>query len=75
MKKCIYCNGELKLVEDFFKQHGEEQYDELRKEFRENIGVEMKKLEDYNCIECGRIYDKNLEPTKFSLGWLAKNDN
>ena len=72
MKNCIYCDGELKPVEDIYKQDGEKEYRKLREEFRKLMGFEMSISNKFNCIKCGRVYDENLAPTKHSIGWLKK---
>ena len=72
MKKCIYCDGEVKPMEEFFKQNGKEAYEEMKKEFKKVQGVEWKPSKKLNCIKCGQVYDEKFKPTNFKLGWLGK---
>lgn len=69
IKKCIYCGGEIKPVEDFFKLNGGKSYEEMKKEIKKLLG-KYKESENFNCIECGVVYDKYLKPTNMKLGWL-----
>ena len=68
VKKCIYCGGEIKSVEDFYKQDGMKEYEEHRKELDE-MGIPPS--ENFNCIECGQVYNRYLKPMKIKLGWLG----
>lgn len=70
IKNCLYCKAEVKPVEGFFKQTGEEDYKEMRKRFKEEFGYELQKSDRLNCINCGQVYDKKGKPLPYKLGWL-----
>lgn len=70
LKRCIYCGGEIKPTADFFKQNGEEGYKKMKEKFKEEFGYELPESEDFNCIECGQGYNKNLNPIELKLSWL-----
>ncbi len=67
-KKCIYCGGEVKPVEDFFKQNS--QYEEMKKEFKQITGFDWQESQDYNCVSCGIVYDGLLRPKGYKIAWL-----
>ena len=71
IKKCIYCGGEIKSCDDFYKQDGrEKEYAKLKKRFEKKLGTKWKNSENYNCIKCGQMYDEFLKPMEFKRGWL-----
>ena len=70
IKECIYCQAEIKPVEGFFKQAGEEDYKEMRENFKKEFGFDLKKSKNFNCLSCGQVYDKSGNPLQFKLGWL-----
>ena len=69
--KCI-CGGELKLVEDFFKQGGIKYYNEMAAEFEKVVGRKWSESIDYNCIECGQVYDKDFAAKGYKMAWLKE---
>lgn len=72
MTKCIFCNGEVRPLEDFFKLGGEENYQEMKDKWKEVMGIEWKESEHFNCIECGKVYNKDMQPTGYNLGWALR---
>ena len=70
-EQCTECNGELKPKEDFFKQSGEEHFNNMKKEYEKLTGLKLE-LKGFNCVECGQCYDEQYRKQKISLGWLQK---
>lgn len=70
--KCIYCGGEVRPLEEFFKLQGEENYNFMKAEWKRVMGIEWKISNDFNCLECGQVYDELLIPKALKLGWAKK---
>ena len=69
--KCV-CGGELKLVEDFFKQGGIKRYNEMAMEFEKVVGRKWTESTDYNCIKCGQVYNENFIHKGYKIAWLQE---
>jgi|GEM_PF-2216736 len=67
LKPCEKCGGEIKPIEDIFKNSPD--YSNFRKEM-EKIGIP--ESQHYNCVVCGQIYDEDLNRVNLKLGWLDK---
>ena len=70
IKNCLYCKEEVKPIQGFFEQTGKEDYKKMREQFKEEFGYELQESDNYNCLNCGQVYDKKGEPLPFKLGWL-----
>jgi len=68
-KRCEDCEGEIKHISGLYG--GRDKYDAfmdtLKKEYP---NVDWESCEQYNCIECGRLYDKDLKKKKLCINWL-----
>lgn len=69
-KRCNYCGGTLRPVAELFRKDGDQAYENFKKAFKEQTGLDWKESSNWNCIECGFIYDENFINTGNKVGWL-----
>lgn len=68
-QSCIYCGGELKPVEDFFKN---DNYEIMKEKFKGLTGMDWKESPDFNCAKCGEVYDETFTAKGYKIEWLGK---
>lgn len=69
MKNCDECGGEIQPQVDFFKRSNKA-YKSFASKMKE-YGVPLDDGSS-NCIECGKLWDKDWKPMKIRLAWLKQ---
>ena len=69
-KRCEVCFGELRPVIEFLKRNGEEAYQKWKDFVKETEGEEVEDSTNWNCLKCGKVYDKDFKLTGGNVPWL-----